>query len=67
MHDMELQIQANIVRIELLEKQNQTLRLSLKKMNEKYDSQPSNEQVITVKIYNRIRNNLLYIFYFHSI
>lgn len=42
-HDMELQIQANIVRIELLEKQNHTLRLSLS-MNEKYELNPSHEK-----------------------
>lgn len=58
MHDMELQIKANILRIELLEKQNQTLRLTLKKMNEKYELHLSNEEVRTPRMCNR--NNFCY-------
>lgn len=48
MHDMELQIKANILRIELLEKQNQTLRLTLKKMNERYELHLSNEEPVSL-------------------
>lgn len=55
---MELQIKANILRIELLEKQNQTLRLTLKKMNEKYELHLSNEEVRTPRMCNR--NNFCY-------